>query len=342
MIVLLHLKMANTSSQKPNYDDSVEIVLISKPSFSSIEEAGEESKRLLDTYEIQNYFSDRNKIEIEEHLCKVFQTFANYETQKYRSKTRINPFNDPPQKVLLLISYVEKMNLLLIEIQNKMDEYKRQKTKEKEDPLKHCITIPYFLPHIGFDNKSAWMLFFTTVDKSDTKHIKQKENTGVLSGVNIRLNVPNTYSYSTSLNELFEASRRTFLGLFPVPSRFDCTKYEFNVVGFKFTKDDNDDKHSENNVSILFYCYCNGTIIKIVCPFNLINTKKGENETLKELDKCILEFNPEFVEKFTGSFTYDPIDNGLLDTIFYTITKKEIELLADNILIDLLDEWLLL
>jgi hypothetical protein len=60
------------------------------------------------------------------------------------------------------------------------------------------------------------------------------------------------------------------------------------------------------------------------------------------LDKCILEFNPEFVEKFTGSFTYDPIYTGLLDTIFYTITKKEIALLADNILIDLLDEWTVL
>ena len=314
-------------------------LMCNKSSFSSLTEAIDASIEVFDKYKSQKYFSEFNKKEIEEHLCKVLQTFANYKTQKDRSKTRINPFNDPPQKVLLLLSYVEEMNLLLIDIQNKMDEYKKEKETEKEDPLKHCIPIPYVLPSTSFDATSAWMLLFNT---SDPNHIKQKKDTGVLSSVNIRLNVPTTYSYSPSLNELFEASKRTFLGLFPVPSRFECTKHEFNVVGFKFTKDDNVDGHSENNVSILFYCYCKGKIIEIVCPFNLINTKKGENETLKELDKCILEFNTEFVERFTGSFTYDPIDTGLLDTIFYTITKKEIALLADTILIDLLDEWLLL
>ena len=316
-----------------------------KPSFSSLTEAIEASSQIFDKYESQKYFSEFNKKEIEEHLCKVFQTFANYETQKYRANYETQKYRNetqkkPTEEVLLLRSYVEKMNLLLIEIQNKIDKYKQEQETKKKDPLKYCdLIIPYVLPSTSFDATSAWMLFFTTVDKSDTKHTK---NTGVLSGVNIRLNVPTTYSHSSSLNELFEASKRTVLGLFPVPSRFECTKHEFNVVGFKFMKDDDDDGHSENNVSILFYCYCKGKIIEIVCPFNLINTKKGENETLKELDKCILEFNTEFVEKFTGSFTYAPIDKGLLDTIFYTITKKEIALLADNILIDLLDEWTVL
>ena len=311
-------------------------LMCNKSSFSSLKEAIESSIEVFDKYESQKYFSEFNKKEIEEHLCKVFQTFANYETKKYRNRTQ----KKPTEEVLLLRSYVEKMNLLLIKIQKKMDEYKQEQETKKKDPLKYCdLIIPYVLPSTSFDATSAWMLCFTTtVDKSETKH----KNTGVLSGVNIRLNVPTTYSYSSSLNELFEASKRTVLGLFPVPSRFECTKHEFNVVGFKFMKDDDDDGHSENNVSILFYCYCKGKIIEIVCPFNLINTKKGENETLKELDKCILHFNTEFVKKFTGSFTYDPIDTGLLDTIFYTITKKEIELLADNILIDLLDEWLLL
>jgi hypothetical protein len=311
-------------------------LMCDKPSFSSLSEAIEASSQMFDKYNnSRKIFSEFNKKEIEEHLCKVFQTFANYETQKYRNGTQ----KKPTEEVLLLISYVEKMKLQVIDIEKQMDEYKKEKETEKEDPLKHCIPIPYVLPSTSFDATSAWMLFFTTVDKSDTKHTK---NTGVLSGVNIRLNVPTTYSHSSSLNELFEASKRTVLGLFPVPSRFECTKHEFNVVGFKFMKDDDDDGHSENNVSILFYCYCKGKIIEIVCPFNLINNKKGENETLKELDKCILEFNTEFVEKFTGSFTYDPIDTGLLDTIFYTITKKEIALLADNILIDLLDEWTVL